>query len=255
MSGRSVVSRIRDEAAQAWAITVKDVRVYYLTPPMIMFGLLMPFFMFFSFSVKRGLGPGTGIARLLALTTFFTASSAGPVIIPLERRTRTFDRLLTAPVSLITILLGKVLVGVFFGVTVSLIPLILGLLVFHVVVANPLLLTLSFLLSTTAFSALGLLFASAPTQSVGSIMMPSTLLRWPLMFISGVFIPLEEMSPWVRAISYLSPLTYGQDLMNHAVLGHGAQSLALDLILLPLFLLLFLIPAMKLHDWSRRLGY
>jgi len=40
-------------------------------------------------------------------------------------------------------------------------------------------------------------------------MMPSTLLCWPLMFISGVFVPLEEMSPWVRAVSYISPLTYG----------------------------------------------
>jgi len=250
-----MVRRIRDEAAQAWAIAVKDVRVYYLTPPMIMFGLLMPFFMFFSFSVRRGLGPEMGVARLLALTTFFTASSAGAVIIPLEKRTRTFDRLLTAPVSLITILLGKVLVGIFFGVAVSLVPLVLGLVFFRLDVANPLLLALGVLLSTTAFSALGLLFASAPAQSVGSVMMPSTLLRWPLMFISGVFVPLEEMSAWVRGISYISPLTYGQDLMNHAVLGYGAQSLTLDLILLPLFLLLFLIPAMKLHDWSRRLGY
>ena len=255
MSGQSMVRRISDEAAQAWAIAVKDVRVYYLTPPMIMFGLLMPFFMFFSFSVRRGLGPETGVARLLALTTFFTASSAGAVIIPLERRMRTFDRLLAAPVSLITILLGKVLVGIFFGVAVSLVPLVLGLLFFHTAVASPLLLALGLLLSTTAFSTLGLLFASAPAQSVGSIMMPSTLLRWPLMFISGVFVPLEEMSPWVRAVSYISPLTYGQDLMNHAVLGRGAQSLTLDLILLPLFVLLFLIPAMKLHDWSRKLGY
>ena len=255
MIRQGMMRRITDEAAQAWAIAVKDVRIYYFTPPMVMMGLLMPFFMFFSFSVRRGLGPEAGMARLLALTTFFTASSAGPVIIPLERRMRTFDRLLAAPVSLVTILLGKMVVGIFFGLAVSLVPLVLGLVFFHVEIANPPLLALCFLLSTTAFSTLGLLFASAPGQSVGSILMPSTLLRWPLMFISGVFVPLEEMSPWVRAVSYISPLTYSQDLMNQALLGGGVQSLALDLILLPLFLVLFLIPAMKLHDWSRRLGY
>jgi hypothetical protein len=92
--------RLQDEVAQAWNVALKDVRVYYLTPPMIMFGLMMPFFMFFSFSVRREMAAAQGIARLLALTTFFTASSAGPVIIPLERRMGTYDRLLVAPMSL-----------------------------------------------------------------------------------------------------------------------------------------------------------
>ena len=41
--------RVLDELAQAWAIAIKDVRVYYLKAPMIMFGLLLPFFLFFSF--------------------------------------------------------------------------------------------------------------------------------------------------------------------------------------------------------------
>jgi ABC-2 type transport system permease protein len=255
MNEQGLWERIGDELAQAWAIAVKDVRVYYLTPPMIMFGLLMPFFMFFSFSVKREMGPEMGVARLLALTTFFTASSAGPVIIPLERRVRTFDRLLAAPVSLATVLLGKALVGVFFGLAVSLVPLAAGSLIWQVRVAVPELLVAGLLLSSIAFSTLGILFASVPAQSPGSIMMPSTLLRWPLLFISGVFIPLEQMSPWARAVSYLSPLTYAQDLMNHAVMGAGAQGVALDLAVLPLSLFLFMIPALKLHNRSRRLGY
>jgi len=254
MRNDGVLARIGDEMAQAWAIAVKDVRIYYFTPPMIMTGLLLPLFAFFTFSVKRELGPEAGVARLLAMTTFFTASSAGPVIIPIERQMRTYDRLLAAPVSLVTILLGKGLVGVFFGVAVSLMSLLIGTLVGRVTIAAPWLLLVGLLLSTAAFSALGLLFASAPGQTVGSILMPSVLLRWPLLFISGVFIPLEEMSAWARGLSYLSPLTYTQDLMNHAVLGAGAQSLVLDLIVLPLCLVLFLFPALKLHDRSRKLG-
>jgi ABC-2 type transport system permease protein len=86
-------------------------------------------------------------------------------------------------------------------------------------------------------------------------MMPSTLVRWPLMFISGIFISLEEMAPWARALAYLSPLTYAQDLMNHAVLGVGALNRWLDLALLPLLLALFLIPAAWLHRRGRVLGY
>jgi len=247
--------RLQDELAQAWNVAIKDVRVYYLTPPMLMFGLMMPFFMFFSFSIRREMAAAQGIVRLLALTTFFTASSAGPVIIPLERRMGTYDRLLAAPMSLVTLLLGKTLVGAFFAIVVSVVPLLVGLLGLHVTVANAGMLSIGIVLASLAFSAFGLVFASIPTRSVGNIMMPSTLVRWPLLFISGVFIPLEEMTPWARAFSYLSPLTYAQDLMNHAVLRAGLLNPWLDLAVLLLAIGVFLVPAVLMHRRARRLGY
>jgi ABC-2 type transport system permease protein len=249
------LGRLSDELAQAWAIAVKDVRVYYLQPPMIMFGLLLPFFLFFSFSVKRDIGAQVGIARLLALTTFFTASSAGPVIIPLERRLGTYDRLLAAPMSLATLLLGKTLVGAFFAMLSSVVPLLAALLWLQVAVADTALLVVGLVLASLTFAAFGLIFASIPTRSVGSIMMPSTLVRWPLLFISGIFIPLGEMASWARALSYLSPLTYAQDLINHAVLGSGYLNRWLDLSLLLVLLFAFSIPTARLHQRSRRLGY
>jgi len=125
----ALLRRMRAESSQAWAITVKDIKVYYLTPPMIMLGLLMPFFMFFSFSVKREMPPGASLARLLALITFFTASSAGPVIIPLERRTGTLDRLLAAPLSTTTLLVAKSLVGIIFGIGVAMLALLASMLI------------------------------------------------------------------------------------------------------------------------------
>jgi ABC-2 type transport system permease protein len=247
--------RLKDEMAQAWVVAFKDVRVYYLTPPMIMFGLLLPFFLFFSFSIKREIAAEVGVARLLALTTFFTASSAGPVIIPLERRMGTYDRLLAAPMSLVTLLLGKTLVGAFFAIMVSVVPLLVGVIWLHVSVANIGLLLAGIVLASLAFSAFGLAFASIPTHSVGSIMMPSTLVRWPLLFVSGVFIALGEMAPWARVLAYLSPLTYTQDLMNHAVLGTGYLNPWLDLAVLLLSGVLFLVPSIRMHHRSRRLGY
>lgn len=255
MKKRSWLARVRDEIAQIWTIAAKDMRVYYLTPPMLMFGVMLPFFLFFSFSLRRNIGADVGVARLLALTTFFTASSAGPVIIPLERRTRTYDRLLAAPMSLGTLLLGKTLVGAFFGLAASLVPLLVGLALLDVGVARLGLLLAAMILSSLAFAAFGLIFGSIPTRSVGNIMMPSTLIRWPLLFISGIFVPLAEMAPWARSLAYFSPLTYAQDLINHAVLGVGYLNPWLDLGLLPLLFLLFLFPAAWLHHRSRVLGY
>lgn len=254
MNKKSWLARLGDEIAQTWTIAAKDMRVYYLTPPMLMFGVMLPFFLFFSFSLKRDIGVEVGMARLLALTTFFTASSAGPVIIPLERSSRTYDRLLAAPMSLAALLLGKTLVGTLFAIGVSVVPLVIGILALQASISRLALLLPAVILSSLAFSAFGLIFASIPAQSVGNIMMPSTLVRWPLLFISGIFVPLAEMAPWARVLALGSPLTYAQDLMNHAVLGQGFLDARLDLALLPVLTVVFLLPAAWLHHRSRVLG-
>jgi ABC-2 type transport system permease protein len=249
------MQRLRDELAQAWAVTVKDMKVYYLRPGMIMFGLFMPFFMFFSFSVQREMAAAQGVARLLALTTFFTAAAAGPFIIPLERRLGTYDRLLVAPMSLWTLLLGKTAVGAIFAIGVSAFALLGGVVAFGASIAQPWLLVAGVLLGSFSFSALGLIFGSIPTRNPGDVMMPSTLLRWVLLFISGVFVPLAKMAPAARVVAYLSPLTYAQDLMNHAVLGMGLLNPWLDLAVLLLTGVVFLLPSVKMHRRSRKLGY
>jgi len=251
---QTFIQRSKTEFSQAWTILIKDVRVYYLRPGMIMFGFLMPFFMFFSFSVRRQMDAGDGLARLLALTVFFTAAAAGPFIIPTERRVRTYDRLLAAPMSLITLLLGKVAVGAFFGIAVSSVALLAGLLIFNVTIAQPVTLFFGILLGATAFSALGLIFGSIPTNNPGDVQMPSTLLRWGLMFVSGVFIPLEEMLPFAQFIAYLSPLTYAQDLMNHAVLNAGIFALWIDITVLILASVLLIYPSFRMHKRARVLG-
>jgi ABC-2 type transport system permease protein len=247
--------RLRDELAQAWAVAVKDVRVYYLRPGIIMFGFLMPFFLFFSFSVRREMAAAQGVARLLGLTTFFTAASAGPFIIPLERRLGTYDRLLAAPMSLLSLLLGKTAVGAFFALAVSTFALLVGVTALGATVVHPGFLVAGMLLGSFTFSSLGLIFGSIPTRNPGDVQMPSTLLRWGLLFISGVFIPLQEMAPAARAVAYLSPLTYAQDLLNHALLGRGVLAPGLDIGMLMISGVLFLMPSIWLHRRARILGY
>ena len=252
---KNLPSRISDELAQAWTVTLKDIKIYYLRPGMIMFGFLMPFFMFFSFSVRREMAAGEGMSRLLALTIFFTAAAAGPFIIPTERRMGTYDRLLAAPMSLITLLLGKIAVGAFFAIMVASVASLVGILFLNATVAQPALMVLGIIMGAFTFSAMGLIFGSIPTHNPGDVQMPSTLIRWVLLFISGVFIPLSQMSDIARGFSYISPLTYAQDLMNHAVLGAGELNLWLDISILFLSGVIFLIPSIQLHKRGRVLGY
>jgi ABC-2 type transport system permease protein len=157
--------------------------------------------------------------------------------------------------SLMTLLLAKTAVGVVFAISVSAVALVAGVLIFGVVIVHPGLLIAGLLLGAFSFSALGLIFGSVPTRIPGEVLMPSTLLRWGLLFISGVFLPLGEMSPAARAVAYLSPLTYVQDLMNRAVLGSGLLNPWSALSVLALTSVLFLVPSIHMHRRSRRLGY
>ena len=249
-----LLTRIKSEISQAWTVSVKDVRVYYLTPGMIMFGFLMPFFMFFSYSVGNNQGAIEGLARLLAMTSFFTAGAAGPFIIPTERRIGTYDRLLAAPMSILTLLIGKTVTGALFAIAVSVVALTAGLVFFGASIAQPLLLAVAIFLSAFTFSSLGLIFGSIPTTKPGDVQMPSTLLRWGLLFISGVFVPLSQMAPALRIISFLSPLTYAQDLMNHAVVGSGLINPWIDIAVLVVTAILFLLPSLQMHHKARVKG-
>jgi len=254
MSERKFWQRLWYEASRAWIIAEKDIRVYYAKPAVIMFGIMLPFFMFLSWSVGRNQPVGSLIPGLVAISVFFTSSSIGPVVIPWEKRAHTFERLLTAPVSLTTILLGKTLAGVVFGVAVALFSLLIGL-VFGAQVVSPAWLGVGILISAGAFASLGVLFSTIPSQSVGSVMMPATLIRWPLLFISGVFIPLSSLAWWGRALSYLSPLTYANDIIEGAMGGTTHFHPALSLVVLIAFWGVFLAAGLRLHEMGRRKGF
>jgi len=245
--------RLRHEAARAWIIAEKDIRIYYAKPPVLMWGIALPFFMFLSWSVGRNRPAGALIPGLIAITVFFTASSIGPVVIPWEKRVRTFERLLTAPVSLSAILLGKTLAGVVFGLAVTLIPLLVGL-ALGARITEPFILAIGLVLAADAFASLGILFSTFPSQNVGSVMMPATLIRWPLLFVSGVFVPLSALALWGRALAYLSPLTYANDIIQQAMGGQGYLTPAVDAAALLAFWVVFLWAGLRLHELGRRRG-
>jgi ABC-2 type transport system permease protein len=247
MKAQDLFRQLRHGATQAWIIAEKDIRIYYAKPPVIMFGIALPFFMFWSWSVGRHQPTESLIPGLVTITLFFAASSIGPVVIPWEKRVHTFERLLVAPVSLTTILLGKALAGVVFGVVVAVLPLLFGL-ALGAEVTNGVSLLGGFLLSAGAFASLGVLFSNIPGQNVGSVMMPATLIRWPLLFVSGLFIPLEDLAWWAKIVAYLSPLTYANDIVHQAMGAAGYFHPLLDVTALTVFWIVFTEAGLWLHD-------
>jgi len=241
------VHRLLRELRVAWAIGEKDIKIYYAKFPSLMFGVLFPFSMFLAFVAGRKMPISRSIPVLVAQTLFFASSTIGPVTIPLERRIRTFDRFLIAPVSLITVLLGKTIAGFLYGILVSTIPVVIGSLVFHSSVTDPLALIIGMILSALCFAAMGIMFASIPGQSPGQVMMPLNFVRIPLLFISGVFIPVKELPPWGQAVSLFSPLTHTIELLREGLGGGSTFGLPINMAALLLYLALFLYIGIRFH--------
>lgn len=241
------------ELRVAWAITSKDMRTYYTRPPSIMFGILFPFGLFLSFSIGRNMPLATQIPVLIAQTLFFASSSIGPVVIPSERANQTFDRFLISPVSLLSVLMGKTLAGIIYGAGISIIPIIVGVVFFGSQIANIGALATCLALSSLAFSALGIMFASIPGQSPGQVMMPLNFVRIPLLFISGVYTPVRELPLWGQIVSLISPLTHTIEL---ARFGLGTETSffgpLVNVSVLILYVVIFLFAGMRFHIMNQR---
>jgi len=238
---------ILDEIRRSWAITVKDIKVYYLRPPALMFGILFPIALFFTFSVGRNMPPDRLIPVLVAQTVFWSASSIGPVAIPMERRMRTFERFLSAPISLIAILWGKIMAGVFFGIGITTIAAGVGLYWLGQPVTDPVALILGIGLSAMAFSAMGILFASIPTGHPGEVIIPLNFFRIPLMFVSGLFIPLDAMPQASLILAFLSPLTHTLDLIKIGIGKASFFGLNANIGVLCIWIVIFLLVGQMFH--------
>jgi ABC-2 type transport system permease protein len=245
--GRGGHCRVFCELNAAWAIAKKDMRIYYLKPNIIVSGMLFPLFMFLAFAVGRPADPAVMIPGLIAITILFSASSIEPVSIPIERRTKTFDRLLAAPVSLNTVVLGESLSGFLYAAGIAAVPFAAGILLFATPVINPAPLVLGVLLTAFCFATMGTLFSAYPTESPGDIMSMLNLVRLPLIFISGIFIPLETIPPVARVATYFSPLTYGNDLIHGAYASDMHFSPFTDIAMLCVFIVIFQLIAYRLY--------
>ncbi len=202
------------QARLALVVAKKDAMIYYLKAPVITFGLIFPIFFFLAFAIGRAMPPETLVPGMLAMAVFFSASAVGPLITPWERQARTYERLATSPASLETILVGDLLAAAAFGAAISLVPLGLGLMLTSARVAAPGWLVVGVVLSAVVFGSLGVLLAAGGTDAPSEVMMLSNLVRLPLIFVSGVFVPLAELPSWSQWVGFLSPLSYCVDLVR-----------------------------------------
>jgi ABC-2 type transport system permease protein len=238
---------IWQQMRRSLAIARKDIRIYYSKGPVVIFGILFPVFLFLSFTIGRHLSVDFMIPGLLGMILFFTATSISPIVVPWEAQARTLERLMACPVRLETIIVGDILASFAFGIGISLVPIALGLFM-GISISSPFILALAIILAALCFASLGSAFSIPPTNVPATVNMIASVVKFPVVFISGIFIALDELPAWGQAIAYISPLTYFTDIGRSCIQGRGHLPPAVDLAVLIAFTVLFLLLATKLHQ-------
>jgi len=214
------------------------VKIYFLKGPNLIFGLLLPISLFLSFSIGRSVDLAFAIPGLVAIAAFFGAGAIQAIALPLERRTGTFNLLLTAPISMFAIVLGKALAGFFFGAMLSVAY--TAIMIPFSPLPNLPVFFVGIMFSSFTFSAFGMLL-SAPFRDIPQAMPPATVVRIAMIFISGVFIPLVAMPTFLQVVAYALPLTYSVDSLRQAMSGSiNTQMFLIDLGAQVFFSLVFL---------------
>ncbi|TFG18184.1 MAG: ABC transporter permease [Promethearchaeota archaeon] len=198
----------------------KNFILYIKKGSVLIFGLLFPFFMLISWILGRSISPDQIIIGIISMTSFFTATAVSPVILPIETREKSLERLFAAPVSLMQILLGIILASALYSFGISSIITLIFLLIYRILALSfisVLAIYLGIFLMALLGSLIGLLISAKPSDQTSDIMVIINLIKFPLLFLGGVFIPLSNLSTYGSILNLVSPLTYLTELLRGVV--------------------------------------
>jgi len=206
-----------DELRGALYIAKKDLKEYYFKPPTISWGIAFPLVFAFAFLLrgwdKLWLAPG-----LLTLSLFFGSTSMSAASIVFERRTESFERLLLFPISYLGVALGKSLSSFFFGIFSSIATVAIIQLFLSISPHNPALLALCIVGSALQFSSMGVLLSFA-VKDPAQAMTVFNSIRFPMIFLCNIIIPVSKLPQYLTPISLAIPLTYSVEAIRYALVG------------------------------------
>lgn len=220
-----------------WNILLKDMRTYYMKPPNISWGLLFPLAWTGMFFIRSGSGLESIPALLpgvTALSILFGSTSVLAVTVTFEKKNRSFERLLLAPISFELLMLAKTSGAILFGVLNAFVPVLMASFVADLSPIDWRAFVPAVVLLSTASTFLGLFIAVAVSE-VFEAQTFSNFFRFPMIFLCGLFFPIERLPVFLRPLSYALPPTYGVDMLRGAVGGVHAMPYLLNLAALCVF--------------------
>jgi ABC-2 type transport system permease protein len=235
-----------------WNILLKDIRTYYLKPPNVSWGIIFPLAWTGMFFIKSGSGLesiSTLLPGVVAVSILFGTTSMLAVTVTFEKKNHSFERLLLAPIALELLMLAKTSGAILFGTANAFVPVVMAAFLIDLShVAWGAFAPAVFLIAV-ASTFLGLFIAVAVSE-VFEAQTFSNFFRFPMIFLCGLFFPIEKLPVFLKPFSYAFPLTYGTDVLHGALHGGNTMPFSLNLVILCVFCIgLF---AISLHNIRRR---
>ena len=156
---------------------------------------------------------------IIGMAMIFTSMFTGLSVL-WDRRYGFLKEIMVTPVSRVTIVLGRIAGGtttsMIEGLSVLGVSMLIG---FRFSGILDVILTLAYmLLISVSFIGLGLAIASKLKDEQGFGLIMNFIIS-PLLFLSGIFYPIENLPPPLRVASYINPLTYGVDGLRGSLIG------------------------------------
>jgi len=205
-----------------WNILRKDIENYYLKPPNISWGIIFPLSWTLMQLIRSqgDIGIEELLPGLMAMSVLFGTTSMLAVTITFERRSRSFDRLLIAPISISTLVIAKILGAILFGILNAFVPVIFAAFFINLSGINWGITLAAVILIAITSALLGLLIAVS-AKEIFEAQTFSNFFRFPMLFLCGLFIPIDKLPVILKPISFCLPLTYGTDILNGAITGNS----------------------------------
>lgn len=155
---------------------------------------------------------------LMIMIVMMSVMTGIPEAISKEKEMGTFDGMLSAPISQVSVIIGKTAALCTRGFIQCIMILVIAMLLFGVTLQGSILLAFfMLLLGIFSFIGIGIMAISMSGDQASSTMIVN-LLMFPMMFLGGVFYPIQQMPWFMQTISQFIPLTYAADAMRKIML-------------------------------------
>jgi ABC-2 type transport system permease protein len=170
---------------------------------------------------------------IMAMTVMMSVMTGLPAAISHEKEVGTLDGMMVAPINRLAIILGKTLAQMSRGILQGVLILTLAVALFGVTIHGSILLVFALLfLGVFSFVGLGVVITSFAKDQETAMMVMTTLI-FPMLFLSGVFFPIQQMPWYMQSISKFLPLTYVSTALRKVmVLGAGISTITTELAVL-----------------------
>ncbi len=166
---------------------------------------------------------------IIAMTVLMNSLMSG-VSVVWDREFGFLKEILVSPLDRKGIILGKSAGTAIVAVMQALVLLILAPIIGVSITFTTILVLIPVLfVASISISGLGLLVASRMRSQQGFQLLMQLIIM-PLIFLAGVFYPVNNVPVWMEFISKVNPLTYGVDAIRHVFLGsEGASAIGITI--------------------------